>query len=279
MGFLLPFALGSRSSAPSRYPPNGERANSRFNARRRRRAWERARARSRPLPSDRPRQSPPRSGRETRALALVERIEERAKAGSLHPFDDRVRAPGKRVKIGGAPDVDMGRMGARAGGNTIRRRGARRALRRRPASFAAHGAARRDLAHQAMRRLVEIVRHLRRERAARLELADQRREQRLVARESIAARRWRGSRRAAPSGASRECRATSKAMSGRRLRAASIMSAELSTPTMRALRIALAQRLRSNCPDRSRCRRRSRRARAEFAERDRARAGCAPPRT
>src|ERR1700751_2929829 len=44
-------------------------------------------------------------------LALPERADERAKTGRPKPLDDRVRA-GERMKIGRAPDVNVGRESA-----------------------------------------------------------------------------------------------------------------------------------------------------------------------
>src|SRR3984957_3208866 len=51
------------------------------------------------------------ASQESLPLALLERVEERAEAGSLQPFDDGPRA-GERMKVSRPPDVDMGSMGA-----------------------------------------------------------------------------------------------------------------------------------------------------------------------
>src|ERR1700735_4006063 len=49
------------------------------------------------------------ASKESLSLALLKWIEERAKTGSLQPFDDGMRA-GECMKVGRAPDVDVVRM-------------------------------------------------------------------------------------------------------------------------------------------------------------------------
>ena len=49
--------------------------------------------------------------KESFPLARLERVEERAEAGSFQPLDNRVRA-GERMKVSRAPDIDARRVGA-----------------------------------------------------------------------------------------------------------------------------------------------------------------------
>src|SRR5271166_1896656 len=111
------------------------------------------------------------------AFGRVERIEERPQARSFHPFDNCARPARQEMEIGGAPDVDTGAMRAQeleipfgAVAGLARSRRMRELRRPRPM--------RRDLPHQTVRRLVEIVGDLDRERSARVELRDQRRQER-----------------------------------------------------------------------------------------------------
>ena len=169
--------------APSRYLPHRQERKVRFSARRSQTAWETAEERFRPARRGRLGDSPLVARKESLPLALIERVEERAKSGSFQPFDNGSRA-GERMKVSRAPDVDMRRMGAQQAEIPVRKMplGSRRCRvleLRRPRPVAC------DLAHEPMRRLIEIVRHLRGERSARLELGDERRKQRLVIRNPL----------------------------------------------------------------------------------------------
>ena len=91
---------------------------------------------------------------------------------------------GERMKVSRAPDIDAPRVGAKQAEIPVREMalgaGARGALElRRPRPLTC------DLAHQPMRRLIEIVWHLHRQRPARAEFRHQRREQRLVVRNPL----------------------------------------------------------------------------------------------
>ena len=112
-----------------------------------------------------------------------------------------------------------------------------------------------DLAHQPMRRLFEIVGHLHGERPAGLELGDERRQQRLVIRNPLQHRIGEDHverRLRAPFG---ECRRPRKRC--REDACAPLRSCRAKNRGRRSARPGSARAgLRSNCPGRSRCRRR-----------------------
>jgi hypothetical protein len=98
------------------------------------------------------------------ALVRAQRIEERPQAGALEPLHDRARA-GEPVDVGRLPDVHLAPNGTEPA-VIVLEAAELFPCERRARKLAAPWPCPGDLAHQAVRRLVHVVRHLDGEAAA-----------------------------------------------------------------------------------------------------------------
>ena len=226
-----PASAGGRPSRPTSEPARGYRVatmNRRGNGNMT--VHRRAACRTSPAPACRPR------GR--RLLLHGQRLEEGRQAGSLEPLHDGIEAAGKRVEVGGSPDIHAGAerlqnciVPIRLGDGSARAGGMGELFRK--------GRGLRNRAHRDMRRLSQIVRHLDREASAGREQARQLWQQRLVAAHPL--QRGIGEDRSqGPGSLHSSMAASSNRTAGSRSFAALIISAALSTPTMDARRKAPA---------------------------------------